>query len=414
MNTEYFIAKRLIKDIRGNKTIARPILQISLASIALSLTVMIISVCTVTGFKSEIRRKLIGFGSHIQILNFDSNSSFETKPISRDQPFIGFIDSFPGIKHIQVFATKPGIMKSNDELNGAIVKGISSDFDWGFFQENLVEGSIFTVSDTAITNKVLISKYMSNLLKLKPGNRFAMYFIDERPRGRVFEVAGIYQTSLVEFDKQYILADIRHIQSLNNWEDDQITGFEILINDYRDLDYMKDVVFSVAGLTFNSDGSKLKVVSIRDIYPQIFDWLGLIDKNVWVLLGLMLIVSVFNMVSVLLIMILDRTVMIGVLKSLGSGNSFIRNIFLYQAGYLIMKGLVWGNIIGTGLCFLQYKFRFITLNPESYFLDFVPVNFNLWYIFILNIGVLVIVMTVLLIPARIISRIDPARTMIYN
>lgn len=414
MNTEYFIAKRLIKETRGQKTVARPILQISLVSIALSLTVMIISVCTVTGFKGEIRRKLIGFGSHIQILNFDSNSSFETKPISKHQPFSDFIDSLPGIKHVQVFATKPGIMKSNDELNGAIVKGISSDFDWSFFRENLVEGNIFTVNDSATTNKVLISKYMSNLLKLKPGNRFAMYFIDERPRARVFEVAGIYQTSLVEFDKQYILADIKHIQSLNSWAEDQITGFEILIDDYDNIDYMTEAVFSVAGITFNPDGSKLKVVSIKDIYPQIFDWLSLIDKNVWVLLGLMLIVSVFNMVSVLLIMILDRTVMIGILKSLGSGNPFIRNIFLYQAGYLIIKGLIWGNIIGAGLCYLQYHFKLITLNPESYFLDYVPVNFNLWYIMLLNIGVLALVMAVLLIPARIIARVDPAKTMIFN
>ncbi len=414
MNTEYFIARRLIKDTRGQKTFARPVLQISLASIALSLTVMIISVCTVTGFKGEIRRKLIGFGSHIQILNFDSNSSFETKPISKHQPFNGFIDSLPGIKHVQVFATKPGIMKSNDELNGAIVKGIGSDFDWSFFRENLAEGNIFTVNDTVITNNVLISKYMSNLLKLKPGNRFAMYFIDDRPRARVFEVSGIYQTSLVEFDKQYILADIKHIQSLNNWDEDQISGFEILIDDYDDIDYMKETVFSVAGISFNPDGSRLKVVSIKDIYPQIFDWLSLIDKNVWVLLGLMLIVAVFNMVSVLLIMILDRTVMIGILKSLGSGNSFIRNIFLYQAGYLIIKGLIWGNIIGAGLCYLQYHYKFITLNPESYFLDFVPVNFSLWYTFLLNAGVLTLVMAVLLIPARIISRVDPAKAIIFN
>jgi len=414
LNTELFIANRLAVDTSGQKTIARPILRISVYGIALSLAVMIISVCTVTGFKGEIRRKLIGFGSHIQILNYDSNSSFETKPISRHQPFASFIDSLPGIKHVQVFATKPGIMKSKNEIQGAVIKGIGSDFDWSFFRENLVEGESFQVNDTEVTDKVLISNYMSKLLGLKPGDRFAMYFIDERPRGRVFNVSGIYQTSLVEFDRQFILADISHVQSLNGWEQDQITGFEILIDDYDDLDAMKEAVFSIAGLTFTPDGSKLKVVSIRDTYPQIFDWLSLIDKNVWVLLGLMLLVSVFNMVSGLLIMILDRTTMIGVLKSLGSGNPFIRNIFLYQAGYLMIKGLFWGNLLGVGLCLLQYHFKFITLNPESYFLAFVPVNFNGWTIVLLNAGVLVITLVILLLPSQVISRIDPAKTMAFN
>jgi lipoprotein-releasing system permease protein len=414
LKTEFFIANRLIFENGSQKTVARPILRISVYGIALSLAVMIISICTITGFKGEIRRKLIGFGSHIQIINYDSNSSYETMPISRHQPFLPFIDSLPGIQHIQVFATKPGIMKSKNEIQGAVVKGIGSDFDWHFFRENLTEGESFEVNDSVPTNNVLISRYMARMLKLKPGDKFAMYFIDERPRNRVFTVSGIYQTSLVEFDKQFIIADIAHVQSLNNWEKDQITGFEILIDDYDKLDAMKESVFSLAGLTFNPDGSKLKVLSIRDIYPQIFDWLNLIDKNVWVLLGLMLLVSVFNMVSGLLIMILDRTAMIGILKSLGSGNSLIRNIFLYQAGYLMIKGLFWGNLLGVGLCLLQVRFKFITLNPESYFLDFVPINFNPWYIFLVNISVLIITLVILLLPSQLISRIDPAKTITYK
>jgi lipoprotein-releasing system permease protein len=414
LNTELFIANRLSVDSSGQNTIARPILKISVYGIALSLAVMIISVCTVTGFKSEIRRKLIGFGSHIQILNYDSNFSFETNPISKNQPFTAFLDSIPGIKHVQAFATKPGIMKSNDEILGAVVKGIGSDFDWSFFRENLVEGQSFEVNDSVTTDKVVISSYMSKLLGLKTGDRFAMYFIDDRPRGRVFSISGVYQTSLVEFDKQFILADIKHVQSLNGWEEDQISGFEILIDNYDDLDRMKEAVFSIAGTDFSSEGSKLKVVSIRDIYPQIFDWLGLIDKNVWVLLGLMLLVSVFNMVSCLLIMILDRTSMIGILKSLGSGDRFIRNVFLYQAGHLMIRGLFWGNLLGIGLCLLQDHFKFITLNPESYFLAFVPVSFSAWYIVLLNAGVLFITLAMLVLPSRVISRIDPARTLVFK
>jgi lipoprotein-releasing system permease protein len=412
LNTELFIANRLAVDSWSN-TIARPILKISVYGIALSLAVMIISICTVTGFKSEIRRKLIGFGSHIQILNYDSNSSFETNPISKHQPFAAFIDSIPGIKHVQVYATKPGIMKSKDEIQGAVVKGIGGDFDWSFFRENLVEGESFEVDDSVMTDKVVISAYMSKLLGLKSGDRFAMYFIDDKPRGRVFSVSGVYQTSLVEFDKQFILADIKHVQSLNGWEEDQVTGFEILIDNYDDLEWMKEAVFSIAGMTFTSDGTKLKSASIRISTRQIH-WLGLIDKNVWVLLGLMLLVSVFNMVSCLLIMILDRTSMIGILKSLGSGDHFIRNIFLYQAGHLMIKGLFWGNLLGIGLCLLQDHFKFITLNPESYFLAYVPVNFNLWHIVLLNAGVLFITLVMLVLPSRVISRIDPARTLVFK
>lgn len=414
MNTELFIANRLAVDSRGQNTIARPILKISVYGIALSLAVMIISICTVTGFKSEIRRKLIGFGSHIQILNYDSNSSFETNPISKHQPFAAFIDSIPGIKHVQVYATKPGIMKSKDEIEGAVVKGIGSDFDWSFFRENLVEGESFAVEDSVITDKVVISAYMSKLLGLKSGDRFAMYFIDDKPRGRVFSVSGVYQTSLVEFDKQFILADIKHVQSLNGWEEDRVTGFEILIDNYDDLDRMKEAVFSIAGTTFSSDGSKLKVVSIRDIYPQIFDWLGLIDKNVWVLLGLMLIVSAFNMISGLLIIILDRTTMIGILKALGMNNQGIRSIFLYQSVYLMVKGLFWGNLAGIGICLLQQYFRILKLNPESYFLSYVPVNFNLSHLLLLNLGTFLITLLVLMLPSMVIARINPARTIRFD
>jgi lipoprotein-releasing system permease protein len=414
LKTGLFIARRLTFAKESENSLSGPIIRISVTGIALSLAVMIISVATVTGFKNEIRRKIIGFGSHIQIINYDSNNSYETEPISRNQPFLPVLGRIPGITHVQVFATKPGIIKTRSDIQGAIIKGIGSDFNWDFFAENLVEGKLFQVKDGVKTDKVLISKYLSGLLKLKTGDRFAMYFINDKPRGRSFEVAGIYQTSLVEFDKQFILADLGHVQELSNWDSTQVSGFEILVNDYSQLDRLAREVFNIAGVVFGKDGSKLRVISIRERYPQIFDWLGLIDKNVWVLLGLMLIVSAFNMISGLLIIILDRTTMIGILKALGMNNRGIRSIFLYQSVYLIVKGLFWGNLAGISICLLQQYFKILKLNPESYFLSFVPINFNLAHFLLLNLGTLLITLLILMLPSMVIARINPARTIRFD
>jgi lipoprotein-releasing system permease protein len=405
LRTGLFIANRLTFNKESKNSLSGPIIRISITGIALSLAVMIISVATVTGFKNEIQRKIIGFGAHIQIINFDSNNSFETEPINRNPPFLPLLNEVSGINHVQVFATKPGIIKTKTDIQGAIVKGIGSDFDWHFFSENLVEGSLFHVRDGVKTDKVLISKYLSDLLKIKTGDRFAMYFINDKPRGRSFEIAGIYQTSLVEFDKQFILADLGHVQDLNNWDSSQVSGFEILINDYSQLKTLTKEVFNIAGVSFDQNGAKMRVI---------FDWLGLIDKNVWVLLGLMLIVSVFNMISGLLIIILDRTTMIGILKSLGMNNQGIRSIFLYQSFYLIVKGLFWGNLIGISICLMQQHFKIIKLNPESYFLSFVPMNFSLTSLVFLNVGTLMITLIVLMLPSMIIARINPARTIRFD
>lgn len=415
IKTGFFIARRLISKKEEGSSFSGPIIRISVFGIALSLAIMIIAVSTVTGFKNEIRRKIIGFGSHIQIINYDANNSFETEPISKNQFFLPLLKDIPGVRHIQIFATKPGIIKKGNEIEGAIAKGIGNDFDWSFFSENLVSGSIFTVQEGKKTNDVVISKYFADLLQIKTGDRFAMYFIDEQPRARSFRVSGIYRTSLLEFDKQFILIDIGHLQQLNEkWDSTKITGFEILIDNYDVLDQVSRDVFNIAGVSFNEDGSKLRVLNIKERYPHIFDWLGLIDKNVLILLGLMLIVSAFNMISGLLIIILDRTTMIGILKALGMSNRGIRSIFLYQSVYLMIKGLFWGNLVGITICVIQQHFKIITLNPESYFLDFVPVNFNLSYLALLNLGTLVLTLAVLILPSMIIARIDPSRTIRFD
>jgi lipoprotein-releasing system permease protein len=414
LNIGFFIAKRLTFDKESRQTITRPITKISVLGIALGLAVMIISVAIVIGFKSEIRKKIAGFGSHIQIINYDSNNSFETIPVSKNQSFYPSLDSVYGIKHIQVFATKPGIIKTENDIQGAIVKGIGSDYDWSFFRQNLVEGEIFYINDSVKTDKVLISRYLSSLLKLKTGDRFGMYFIDDKPRGRPFRIAGIYETNLEEFDRQFILADIGHIQKLNNWNDDQVSGFEIILDNFDDIDYMTYIVNGIAGAKFYEDGSKLRVINIKQKYPQIFDWLGLIDKNVWVILGLMLIVACFNIISGLLIMILDRTNMIGILKALGTENRNIQRIFLYQAFYLLVRGLFWGNLIGLSLCWIQHYFRILKLEQSSYFIDYVPIYFNGFYFFLLNLGTLLITLLVLQIPSMVVTRISPVKTIRFD
>ena len=414
MNTEFFIARRLILDKETKKTISRSILSIAVFGVSLSLAVMVVAVAVVTGFKNEITNKVVGFGSHIQILNFDSNLSYETQPIRKDQEFLSSLRSEPYISNVQVFATKAGIIKTRTDIQGVVLKGIGSDFNWDFFENYITEGEIFYVLDSVRTNKVIVSKYLANLLKLHVGDEFIMYFIQEPPRMRRFEVSGIYETSLEEFDKIFVLADISHIQRLNDWNDNQISGFEITVTDFNRLDELTYQVMNMVGFGFEKDGSRLKVVNIHDKYPQIFDWLNLQDVNVIIILLLMLVVAGFNMVSGLLILILDRTNMIGILKALGTVNLSIRKIFLYQSGFLIIKGLFWGNLIGLALCLLQKEFEILKLDQSSYYLTTVPINLNLFHILALNIGTCLVVMMILIIPSMIISRISPVKAIRFN
>ena len=309
---------------------SRSIVRLSVFSISLSIAVMLISLAVVTGFKKEIRNKAVGFGSHIQILNFDSNNSFESIPISRNQDFLITLENIPHIKHIQVFATKPGIIKAGRENQGVIAKGVGAEFDWSFFKENLVEGRPFLVTDSTKTNEVLISRKLATLLQLKLGDDFPMFFFGDKPRPRRFTICGIFETSLEDFDEQFILVDISHIQKLYGWDEDQISGFEILIDDYEKIDDITRMVRDIAGFHFLDDGSRLKVISIIERYPQIFQWLNLLDMNVIIILLLMVVVAVVNMISGLIILILDRTNTIGLLKSVGGSNKMVKRIFLYQ------------------------------------------------------------------------------------
>lgn len=414
MNHELFIAKRLVFEKEGTSRISRPIVAISVIGIALGLAVMIIAVSITTGFKKEVRNKVVGFESHIQILNYDTNISYETVPVTKNQEFLPQLIAYPWIRHIQVFAIKAGIIKTDTEIQGVVLKGVGSDFDWSFFQNNLVEGSVFHLTDTGRSDQVLISKYLANLLKLEVDDSFTMYFVQDPPRARKFTIAGIYETNLEELDKIYVLADIKHIQRLNNWTEDQVSGFEIEIQDFRELFPATIGVMQTVGFELDEEGARLKVRNITQKYPQIFDWLNLQDLNVWIILVLMLLVAGFNMISGLLILILERTNMIGILKSIGTRNWSLRKIFLYKSGFIIARGLFWGNIIGIGLCFLQDHFELLKLDPSTYYLSSVPINLNLLNILLLNAGTMLLILIMLLLPSYLISRITPVKTIRFD
>jgi lipoprotein-releasing system permease protein len=414
MNLPYFIAQRLIKGRREGTSFSRPINIIAIIGIAMGLAVMILAVAILTGFKQQIREKVVGFGSHIQVMNFDSNISFETTPISDKQTFIPKIKEIPGISHIEVFATKAGIIRTDEDIQGVVLKGIGSDFDWGYFRSNMVDGSVFTVSDTGRTDKVIISKKIADMLRLKTGDSFAMLFIQDPPRMRKFTISGIYETSLEEFDKMYVFCDIGHIKRLNGWDNDQVSGFEIFIDDFDRLDEMTAAVRDAIGYKITMEETKFKVTNIRTRYPQIFDWLNFQDVNVIIIILLMLVVAGFNMISGLLILILEKTNMIGVLKSLGAEDITIRRVFIYQAAYLIGKGLFWGNFVGIGLAYLQLKTGLITLDPTSYYIKTVPVNLELGHILLLNAGTMVAIILMLLVPSKLISRITPVKAIRYD
>jgi lipoprotein-releasing system permease protein len=414
LNAELFIARKITQSGDNKRQISGPIVKIAVFGIALGLAVMILSIAIVTGFKNEVKSKVIGFGSHIQITNFDSNNSFETTPINRNQVSQVLINQINGVIHSQVFITKSGIIKTNENIQAIILKGVDNKYDFTFLNSCLTQGYIPLFSDTAKSNQILISEYISNLLKLRIDDNLVVYFVQDPPRMRSFKVSGIYKTSIEDFDKSFAIVDLRHLQKLNNWDDDQISGYEVLISNYQNLDALTDSVFDIAGYQFTEDGSKLKISNIKQRYPQIFDWLNLQDINVWIILALMLIVAGFNMISGLLILILERTNLIGLLKALGYSNWKIRKIFLYQSAFLISKGLLWGNIIGILLCLIQYNFGIITLDASIYYIDKVPINLQILPLIYLNAGTLVITVGMMIIPSFLITRISPAKAIKFN
>jgi lipoprotein-releasing system permease protein len=406
LNAELFIARRILS--KGKANFSRPVVRIAILSIGLGLTVMFIAVAILTGFQKEVREKVIGFGGHIQISHFDENSSLETRPISIHQNFYPSLEKVKGIRHIQVYATKAGIIKTDDQIQGVVLKGIGPDYDLSFFSERMVAGRSVLISDTGKTNDVMISKNLASLLKIRLNDDIRMYFLSGNATlARKFHISGIYETGLEEFDKVYVFCDIRHIQKLNDWQPGEVGGFEVTINNFKDLDKMGKVVYHRIGMALDAK-------TVRDLYPQIFDWLDLQDINVIIILALMVLVTGITMISTLLILILERTNMIGILKALGMSNRGIRNVFLINAVYIIGQGLFWGNLVGASLCLMQQKFRIITLPQESYYVSVVPVNLDIWNILLLNAGTVVICMAMLLLPSFVTGRISPVKAIRFS
>ena len=375
---------------------------------------MILAVAILTGFKQQIRDKIVAFGSHIQISNLENNNSLETIPIKTDLDFVTKIEKIPGVEHMQVFATKPGIIKTNDAILGVILKGVGPDYDWTYFKKCMIDGNTFSVNDSVRTNKVVISKKISALLKLKTNDTISMHFIQDPPRMRKFVISGIYETSLEEFDKVYVFCDIGHIKRLNGWDDNMISGYEVFIRDFDKLEELTYEIRDSIGYRIQENSVNIRVKNIREKYPQIFDWLRFQDLNVIIIIVLMLIVAGFNMISGLLILILEKTNMIGILKALGSEDRMIRKVFLYQAAYLIVKGLFWGNLIGLGIAFIQLKTGLLTLDPSSYYIKTVPINLDIIHIILLNAGTMAMILLMLLIPSQLVSRITPVKAIKFD
>nr|WP_320059299.1 ABC transporter permease [uncultured Bacteroides sp.] len=414
MNLALFISKRIYRDTDGGKQVSRPAVLIAMFGIAIGLAVMIISVAVVIGFKNEVRNKVIGFGSHIQISNFDAVRSYETRPVLVNDSMMAALSDYPEVKHVQRYSTKPGMIKTDEAFQGMVLKGVGPEFDPTFFREHLVEGEMPAFSDSASTNQVLISKTLANKLKLKLGDKIYTYYIQDDVRARRLTIKGIYQTNFSEYDNLFLLTDICMVNRLNGWEPGQVSGVELQVKDY---DKLEETTYKIAGDTdnqFDYMGGVYYVRNIEQLNPQIFAWLGLLDLNVWVILLLMVGVAGFTMISGLLIIILERTNMIGVLKALGANNFTIRKVFLWFSVFLIGKGMLWGNLIGLAFYFVQSQFGLFKLDPETYYVDTVPVSFNIWLFLLINIGTLLVSVLMLLGPSYLITKINPATSMRYE
>ena len=415
MNFPLFIAKRLYSDQGDKRKVSRPAIHIATAGVAIGLAVMIISVCVVLGFKHTIRDKVIGFGSHIQVADFMTLQQMDQYPVVMNDSMIQALKKAPGVKHVQRFAIKEGILKTDEDFLGVAFKGVGPEFDSTFIHENMVEGSIPKFDDKASHNKILISQLMADKLRLKTGQRIFAYFIDRQGvRTRRLTISGIYQTNLKKYDEIMVYTDLYTAVKLNGWEDDQASGAEITVKDFNQLQTTEDYYIKNINRTVDKYGETYSSATIKELNPQIFQWLSLLDINVWMILGLMLIVAGVTMISGLLIIILERTSMIGVLKALGARNKTIRHTFLWFAVFIIGKGMLFGNIIGLGLLALQSATGLIKLDAQTYYVSNVPIEYNWLYIIALNVATLLISIFMLVAPSYLISHIHPAKSMRYE
>lgn len=410
-----FISKRIYRGSSKGRRESRPAVIIAMVGIAIGIAVMLISVAIVVGFKGEVRNKVIGFGSHIQISSIYNANSFELRPVVVNDSLLAELSEYKQIKHVQKFSTKPGIIKTNNDFQGMVLKGVGQDFDPTFLKQHLVAGEVPAFSDSSSTNKVVISKTIADKMNLKLGDKIYTYFISSNTvRARRLTIKGIYQTNFSEYDKMFLITDIYAVNKLNNWKDEQYGGLELTLDDYSQLNQVTYTLGKNMDRVKDKYSGVYFVRSITQIYPQLFAWLDLLDTNVWVILFLMVGIAGFTMISGLLILIIERTNMIGLLKALGANNLTVRRIFLWLSVFIIGNGMLWGNILGLGLIYLQAHFGIIKLNPAVYYVDKVPVSFNIWYFILINICSFIAAMIMLLGPSFLISKIHPASSMRYE
>jgi lipoprotein-releasing system permease protein len=406
LNYELFIAKRIITGKKYKNSISSPIIKIAITAIALGIIIMLIAVATGAGLQYKIRDKMAGFKGHVQIVNYDANNSdISTVTIKKNQDFYPKFEGISGIKNIQVFANKFGILRTKTDFEGILFKGVSTDYDWTFFKEYLIAGKIPDL-ERERTKEVLLSQTIINRLQLKLNDTVLATFrkttTSKLPSNRKYTIVGIYNSGFAEFDKTMMIGDLREVQNLNKWSENEVGGFEVILESFDDIEAKGREIYSQIGATLNSK-------TILNIYPTVFEWIQLFDNNVWFIITIMILVAGINMITALLVLILERVQMIGILKALGSTNTSIRKIFLYNAAYLIVKGLFWGNIIGLSSIFIQHYFKIITLNPETYYVTTMPVYISFTYILLLNIGTLITSFAMLIIPSYIITKIQPSK-----
>ncbi|MEL1240773.1 ABC transporter permease [Flavobacterium flavipallidum] len=411
MNLEYFIAKRLITAKNNKSSISAPIIKIAILAIAIGMIMMIVSVATGIGLQQKIREKVSAFNGHIIIANFDNNQSDATLvPVSKNQKFYPKFKDVPEVSHVQAIATKAGIIRTEEAFEGIVYKGVGVDYKWDNIKEYLVEGRLPVLTGN-LNSEVLISQFLANRLKLKVGDGFNTFFMKEGqnklPNIRRFKIVGIFNSGFQEFDATYVLGDLRHIQRINKWKPDQVGAFEVFVNDFDKISVVGEQVYEHTGSTLDSQ-------TIVEKYSYIFEWLQLFDFNIVVILIVMILVATINMVVALLVLILERTQMIGILKAIGANNWSIRKTFLYNASYLIFRGLFWGNLIGVAILLLQKYFGIVKLNPENYYVNQAPVDINIVYILLLNVLTVGVCFLVLLIPSYIITKITPVKAIRFD
>ncbi|MBR3941109.1 MAG: ABC transporter permease [Bacteroidaceae bacterium] len=412
MNLELFIAQRLYGTRKGARRISRPAVAIAQWGVAIGAVIMIASICIIVGFKQQVREKLYGFGGHIQIMSYSNDAATET-PLTADSALLAELHNIPNIAHIQQYTHKQGLIVANDEYEGVVIKGVCGDYDLSLIESHVVEGKIPQFCDTASSGSIVLSQSMAGKLKAKVGDKINIYFLDKGIRARKQTVAAIYNTHLTEFDNTIAFTDIYTTRSIHDWECNESSAIEIHISDYSRLEQTRDLVTDIAIDAADRNDETLSVPTIEELNMHMFEWLALLDQTVWLILILVVCIAAFTMVSGLLIIILEKSNLIGILKATGAKDYSIRRIFIYYASFIIGRGIIIGNIIGLLLCYLQQQFKIVAIDPEMYYMDRVPIEFS-WLLVPMNIAMFIISVAALVLPSMLISTIEPTKAIKFE